>query len=255
MFNRIIKAALKLKNILLLGFIAIISIITGYYLPFMLIGLAGYVYFIMQTMKDADFQNDYVHDQAIDEIRKLSSSCDASFNKLKKEVDRKLFLVLKTVISEKDQLMQLFMKEKEDLIKQKVMFQGLNLILTYFKTVSEYKEKLDSSSSTNMTKIRERIKVNTKSLNILDDKEAIQDLKKALDIDMKLLQRLEEEKLDVEKLAAKMIYMESLLKTLKHQLNSDENSEELMKDIQKVTDEVYVLDSVLEEKRNERQRL
>jgi hypothetical protein len=135
------------------------------------------------------------------------------------------------------------------------MFQGLNLILTYFKTVTEYKDKLTSSSSINMTKIRDRIKVNTKSLNILDDKEAIQDLKKALDIDMKLLQRLEEEKLDVEKLAAKMIYMESLLKTLKHQLNSDENSEELMKDIQKVTDEVSVLDSVLEEKRNERQRL
>jgi hypothetical protein len=146
------------------------------------------------------------------------------------------------------------MRDKDDLIRQKVISQGLTLTKTYMKTVLEYNDKLNSTSGVNISKIWDRIKINTKSLDIIQDPQAVEDLKKALEVDKKLLERLEEDKSDVEKLAAKMVYMESLLKTLKHQLGSDENSEELIRDIEKVTDEASVLDSVLEENREKKQQ-
>jgi len=53
--KKYLKAASETRNVILLIAIAIISVITQF-LPFAFIGLAGYIYFILQTFKSEAFQ-------------------------------------------------------------------------------------------------------------------------------------------------------------------------------------------------------
>ncbi|NLD50923.1 MAG: hypothetical protein GX660_27590, partial [Clostridiaceae bacterium] len=56
--KKLLKAAFKMKNFVLLSFILIVFYVTNYNLPFILIGAAGYIYFVMQTLKDEGFHKE-----------------------------------------------------------------------------------------------------------------------------------------------------------------------------------------------------
>lgn len=252
--KKILKAAFKIKNSLLLFAVLLVSYLTGY-LPFTFIGLAGYVYFVLQTLKDEESENEYSESENIDGIRKLSLDCNDLYNRVRKTVDRQALIKIREILQEKDELMNLFYQDKEDFLKQKVVEQALNLVIAYIRLISDFNLRIRDFDAVDINKVKDRINNSERKLLALKDQEAISDLKSAIEMDRELIDKIGNERIQLQRISAKLDYIESAVRTLKHQIITSEDTDKTVAEIQNVINEAAALDNVLDQSRNERLRL
>lgn len=246
-FKMFFKAATKLKNMALLALVICISMGTGY-LPFFLVGVAGYIYFVMQTVKDEDFLEEFNLEQKVEGIQNLSAQCDRLYTHLVRSVGAKG--KIKSVYSEKKALMCYYSQVKNDPLKQKIVEQALNLVIVYFKLMNNYNIRAKQVYTANVNKVEERLKNNRRKKDFLKNPKAIANIEKAIELDERLIQKINNEKNELEMVNSKMDYIESAIVTFKHQIISNTESDPVLSDIDTVVNEAIALDDVLSNRNN-----
>lgn len=251
-FRKVFKAAFTIKNFVLLSAVILVSYLTEY-LPFFLIGMAGYIYFVLQTMQSDKFKSEYMHEEALDELGRLSRECNSLYNRLSREFDRNTRGRLKDILQEKDELMTFFLAYKDDTIRQKIAEQALNLVIAYIKLMYSFNIRQRELGTLDTNEIAARIDRNTRKLGFLKDIRAVDELAKAIEMDEALLQRMVQEKKELERVYARLEYIESAINTFKHRIISQDESDPEVAEIETVLNEASALDSALGS--NERSRI
>lgn len=252
--KRILKAVSKIRNIALLAGVVIVTYITGY-LPFALVGMAAYLFFILQTLNDKALDRSDQEMETIDSLLDLDSQCSDLYEDACKVLDKQALKKVDTVLQEKNELMGLFQNDQDDYVKQKVTEQVLKLSMAYMNLISEYVQRRDDLATYNMDEITEGINVKGRKLKSLRDAQAIDDMKNAIEMDQKILGRIDLEKRELEKMGARLTYIESTMKTFNHQIKLSENTDEISTEAENIINEASALDSALNSSRKDKLKL
>lgn len=252
-FNRILKAAFKIKNAALLSFVLIFSYLV-FYPPFLMIGLAGYIFFVIQTLRSDDFRKEVSTEETIERIRSLNAECTKLYLASRRRVIRSVDSRIRLMMAEKEDLMKEFAENTRDVIKQKIVEQALNLIKAYIKLMVNFTVRGNELIDIDVNKIKDRINANTRKMGFMRDPNAIADMQKAIDMDQKMLERIETEKYELERVSAKLDYMESTIRMFKHRLLTSESDDGAFSEIESIVNEATALDNVLNENRKSRFR-
>lgn len=251
-FGKIVSAAFKIRNFALLAGVLIVFFATGFNLPFLFIGLAGYLYFVLQTLRSEDFQKEYAEFEKLDDIQKLSWECRELYRKIFSKVDKNVRNKISAILKEKDELMSFFSANSDDPLKQKIIEQALKLVMAYINLIFNYSIRWKELSAINSKALAERINNNNRKLGFLKSYDAVLELTKAIEMDEKLMQRISEEREELERTSAKLDYIESTISAFKHRIISKESLDPTVEDIESVLNEAAALDNVLSSKRKDR---
>jgi len=96
--------------------------------------------------------------------------------------------------------------------------QALNLVIVYFKLMLNYSIRIKEVNSANVQKIVERINANKRKLQLLTNPKAVEDLERAVELDEKIIERINNEKIELETISSKLDYIESAILMFKHQI-------------------------------------
>ena len=162
-FKIILKAALKSKNLALFAMIAGIFIITRYSLPFLFIGMAGYVYFIMQTMKDEKFLKEFDKEQQIEGIHNLNEKCNGLYLSILRKLPPGMRERARNIYNEKEVLVSYFSRDDSNPLRQKIAQHAINLVMAYYRLVYHFALRSKQLNSINVNKILTRINNNKKN--------------------------------------------------------------------------------------------
>ncbi|NTV91052.1 MAG: hypothetical protein HGA22_11950, partial [Clostridiales bacterium] len=175
-----LKAAFKTRNFALMAGVVIAILILSsqhvgaqFLVPLGLVGLAGYIYFIIQTIGSEGFKNELKLGETMAEIEKLSYDCDDIYREINKKINKDLRNKAITIIKKKDELMKYFKDNSEDPIKQRIIEQAFKLVAAYLKLVYHYSVRSDEISSVRVNELVARINLNNRKLGSLKSYEAV----------------------------------------------------------------------------------
>ncbi len=249
--KKILKAAFRIRNLAILAGVVIVSYLTEF-VPFMFIGAAGYLYFVLQTLKDGAFIKEYSEDEKIDNIRDLNIKCNNLLQQSRKEIDREFNGNIRNIMKDKDEIMALFSGDEEDYVKQKVVEQAVNLVIAYISLLVDYCRRRRRVAAFDTNEIVFRINSNERKLQYLKDSQASGDIRQAVEMDKKILENIDQEKRELERAGARLTFIESTLKSFKQQTIASDNTDEITHEIENIINESTALDNVLNSDKDDR---
>jgi len=214
-----------------------------------------YVAFVIQSLTSSKFYEDFKKKQKIRQIQDLNYACWKLAHDAKRTVSSTYLKKLRKVIDDKDSIMNSFFKGEHGYLKEKIVEQTLNLVLAYVRLAVNFCVRSKEIGTTDIGVIVDRINVNTRKLNFTKDPDTADDIRKLVEMDEKTLNRMKEEKNNLERISAKLDYMESTVNMFKHQIISNIESEEMLEKLETAVNEAAALDNVLEDRRRNRMRI
>jgi hypothetical protein len=253
MFGKLMKACFKMRNFALLSVIVLISYITGY-IPFILIGAAGFVYFVMQTMRSTSFQKEWLQQETWNRLFGMSAECEALFRKARKSVGREAKKKMSGVLADKKELMQFFHTKSGDPVREKMVEQALNLVAAYMRLMERFETRRRELDMAGVNEIKARLERNYKKLGELSDYDAVLELNKAIEMDERVLEGIRDEKSENERIGSRLDYIESTVDMFKQRIITDENTQGVMTDIESAVNEAEALETVLNNRGREKMK-
>lgn len=214
-----------------------------------------YVISVVQSLMSRKFHEKYNRRQKIKHIRDLDYKCIKLASDAKKSINPTYAQKLKKVMNDKNDIINSFFRGQDNYLKEKIVEQTLNLVLAYIKLLTNYCMRNRELSSIDVGDIANRINMNMRKLNFTKDPIAANDIKKVIEMDEKIISRLKEEKKELERIGAKLDYMESTVNMFKHQILSNIETEEMLEKLETVVNEASALDIVLDERRKNKAKL
>ena len=145
--------------------------------------------------------------------------------------------------------------DERSYLKEKIVEKSLNLVISYIKLMTNYSIRIKELSELNTNDLMNKINANRRKLSFLKDERMIEDIKSIIQMDENNIQRIKEEKNELERINARLDYIESMLGMFKHQIISSIESEEMVEKLETAVNEATALDSVLQERRRNQIRL
>ena len=261
----ILSAVFKLRNIgilaVLLGISSLIGNPTAFpllfqFAPLQYMGsfayaasIVIYLAFVAGTLSSKEFHEQFNRRQKIRHIQDLNYMCLRLASEAKKYTNNTYMQKLKRVMEDKDDIVNSFFRGERSYLKEKIVEQTLNLVVSYIKLLTNYCIRSKELSTMDIGEITNRINLNLRKLNFTSDLNAAEDIKQVMEMDEKLINRLKDEKKELERICNKLDYMETTVNMFKHQVISSIESEEMLEKLETAVNEASALDSVLEERR------
>ncbi|MCX7922768.1 MAG: hypothetical protein N3B21_12280 [Clostridia bacterium] len=214
-----------------------------------------YMALVIQSLTSKEFHESFNHKQKVKQIRELNNSCLRLALEAKKNTNPTYYKKLRKVMDDKNEIVNSFLRGERSYLKEKIVEQTLNLVVSYTKLLNNFCIRSKELSAVDVTDVANRINSNLRKLSFVNDPHAAEDLKGIIAIDEKVIDRLKEEKKDLERISAKLDYMESMVNMFKHQIISSVESEEMIEKLETAVNEAVALDSVLDERRKNRIRM
>lgn len=214
-----------------------------------------YAAFVVQSLTSPKFYEDFKKRQKIREIQDLNNTCWKLARDAKRIVNATYLKKLRKVMDDKDSIMNSFFKGEHGYLKEKIVEQTLNLVLAYIRLLVNYCVRSREIGTTDIGVIVDRINMNNRKLSFTKDPGMADDIRKLVEMDEKMLNRMKEEKNSLERISAKLDYMESTVNMFKHQIISNIESEEMLEKLETAVNEAAALDSVLEDRRINRMKI
>jgi len=214
-----------------------------------------YMAFVVQSVTSKEFHEKYNRKQKIRRIQDLNYMCLKLYAEAKKHTNTTYMQKLKKVMDDKNHIVNSFFRGEKSYLKERIVEQTLNLVVSYIRLLTNFCIRSRELSEVDMGEITNRINTNLRKINFINDPNILDDLKKVIEMDEKLIKRLKEEKKELERISAKLDYMESTVHMFKHQTISSLESEEMLEKLETAVNEAAALDSVLEERRRNKLRL
>ncbi len=266
----ILKAVFKLRNIgfllLLLAAAAILSdpsalTVLGNGIPVVPdivafpAAFAVYAAFVIQTLNSKNFHEDFNKKEKVRHIQDLNYSSLKLSNEAKRNTNSTYLQKLKKVMEDKNDIVESYFRGERGFLKERITEQTLNLVVSYLKLLNNFCIRSRELSSVDVSAVANRINTNTRKLGFTKDIHMLDDISKIIEMDEKLINRLKDEKKELERISAKLDYMESTVNMFKHQALSSVESEEMLEKLETAVNEAEALDNVLEDRRKNKQRL
>jgi hypothetical protein len=217
-----------------------------------LISIGIYIVLVLQTLLSKEFHEKFNRKQKIRLIQDLNFACLRLANEAKKHTNAAYYQKLKKVMDDKGEIVNSYFKGEKGFLKEKIVEQTLNLVVSYIKLLDNFCIRSRELSEVDVGTIANRITANRRKLGFTSDLHAADDIKKVVELDERLIERLKEEKRDLERISAKLDYMESTVNMFKHQIMSSIESEDMLEKLETAVNEATALDSVLHERRKNR---
>lgn len=256
-FRLLLSAMFRFRNIvLLLAAIAIAAAAVGS-LPavkafaYPAVGLV-YLFTVFQSLSSNKFIDNFNRKQKIRKIQDLNYSCLKLSQEAKKHTNTQYAQKLRKIMDDKDDIVNSFFRGEHSYLKEKIVEQTLNLVASYIRLLTNFCIRSRELSGFDVGELTDRINQNMRRLSFAKDSIAADDLRKVIEMDEKVINRLKEERQDLERISAKLDYMQSTVNMFKHQIISSIESEEMLETLETAVNEAAALDSVLEERRRSR---
>lgn len=217
-------------------------------------GIAIYLVFAVQSFLNKDFQDRFLRREKIKQIKELNRTCYRLANEARKYTNSTYSQKLRKLVSDREDIVESFFRGEHSFLKERIVEQSLNLVVAYLKLLTNFCIRSRELSEVNLGSITERINVNLRKLSFTKDVYAAEDIKKVIEMDEKIIDRLKDEKKELERISSKLDYMESTVSMFKHQIISSIESEEMLEKLGTEVNEAIALDNVLEERRKNKKR-
>lgn len=209
----------------------------------------------LRALGGGNFQAELAREEKLDDIRKLGRECGELYRGMAGKLDRSLRSKATGIIKQKDELMRYFDRYSGDPLKQKIIEQALNLVAAYLNLLYTYSVRVGELSTEALNELRRRINYNNRRIGALKSYEAVLELTKTVEMDEKLLRKMEKEKVELESTNVRLDYIESTIRSFKNRITSPESMDPASEEIEDAINEAAALDSVLSERSKNRMRL
>lgn len=261
----ILKALFKFRNIgvllLLLGVSAgITGNMFGYNIPEIIdmavfpASAGVYAVLVMQTLLSKKFHEDFNKSEKVRSIQDLNYACLKLSNEVKRNTNSTYLQKMKKVMEDKNDIVESYFRGERSFLKEKITEQTLNLVYSYLKLLNNFCIRSRELSVVDVGAVANRINTNTRKMGFTKDINMVDELQKTIDMDEKLINRLKDEKKELERIGAKLDYMETTVNLFKHQAISSAESEEMLEKLETAVNEAEALDNVLEDRRKSKVR-
>ena len=207
---------------------------------------------VLRTLGNGDFQAELAREEKLDGIQRLSRECGELYRNVAGKLDRSLRSKAAGILRQKNELMKYFDKYSGDPLKQRIIEQALNLVAAYLNLSYTYSARIGELSSEALNELTRRINYNNRKIGSLKSYEAVLELTKTVEMDEKLLQRMKEDRSELEKTNVRLDYIESTIRGFKHRIMSSDIMDPASEEIENVINEATALDNVLSERNRNR---
>lgn len=214
-------------------------------------GVVALIYAVLvgMTMYSKDFNDKLIQKQKKKDIRKLNISIMRAANESKRRLGAAYVKRLKRVLIDKNDILDSYYKNEDNIIKERIVEKTLNLILNYIKLLNNFCIRSRELENIDVGKITEKININSRKLEFIQDYTAQEDLRKMVEIDRNLISQIKDERIELNRISTKLEYMESTVSMFKRQVLSNIESEDMLESIESAVNEAEALDKVLLERR------
>lgn len=249
-FKLLISALTNYRN---LGILIVLSILSSTlhgnmsYIAF-LVSIAVYLGFSLQSFTSKKFQENFIHESKKKNIKNLNEMCIKLAAETKRYTNAAYYKKLCSIMEDKSEIVQAYYKDEFNYLKERITEQTLNLVITYIKLLKNFCKRCRDLNLTDVNPIIERINQNKRKLNFINDQKIYEDLKRTIEMDEKILDRLKEEKQELERIDTKLDYITSTVSMFKHQIGLSMESEEMLEKIENALNEATALENVLDQR-------
>ncbi len=256
------KAAFKFRNVLILAAGAFLAAGASAYapditwLPWVVgaAGVASYTAGVVVTLQSRDFIRELELSEKLEGICRLNQECNDMYRRISGSLGKNLRSRVTRVMRQKEELLRCFDRYNDDPVKQRVIEQALKLVIAYISLAGNCSDRIRELSPQYMNELVTRINTNNRRLGSLKNYQAVLELTRTIEMDEKLLQRLREERSQLEMVGVKLDQIESNIVAFKHRILSKEMSDPVTEEIENAINEASALDNALNEQRRFRQR-
>jgi hypothetical protein len=216
--------------------------------------IAVYLAFVLQSFFSKDFQDGFLRRDKIKQIKELNRMCFYLANEAKRYTNSTYSQKLRKIVSDREDIVESFFRGEHSYLKERIVEQSLTLVVAYLKLLINFCIRSRELSEMSLGNITERINVNLRKLNFTKDSHAAEDIRNVINMDEKIIERMKDEKKELERISAKLDFMESTVNMFKHQTISSIESEDLLEKLGTAVNEAIALDNVLDERRKGRMK-
>ncbi len=217
-------------------------------------GVVLYLALVMQSIFSEKYKEEYRRKEKRKQINDLNKECtrlstrirDVSPTPIQRQKIRKI------IQDKNDILNSLKRGEEYSYLKEKLVEQSLNLVVSYIKLLTNYSIRIKEISEINISDIVNKINANRRKVEFMKDVRLADDVKGVIEMDEKIIERVKDEKNELERIHARLDYIESMIGAFKHQIISSVETEEMVEKLETAVNEAVALDNVLQERRRNR---
>ena len=217
-------------------------------------GVVLYLALVMQSIFSDKYKKEYKRKEKKKQIHDLNKECMRLSTKIRDvsptPVQRQK--VRKIIQDKNDILNSLKRGEEYSYLKEKLVEQSLNLVVSYIKLLTNYSIRMKEISEVNVSDLVNKINANRRKVEFMKDVRLADDVKGVIEMDEKVIERIKEEKNELERIHARLDYIESMISAFKHQIISSIETEEMVEKLETAVNEAVALDNVLQERRRNR---
>lgn len=219
-------------------------------------GFVVYLAMVIQSVFSRDYIEEVKRKEKKKEINELNRQCNKLSMQMKNFASPIQRQKLRKIMQDKNDIFNSLKRGDEySYLKEKIVDQSLKLVVSYIKLMTNYSLRSKELSEINISDLMNKINANRRKLNFMKDDRMAEDVKSIIEMDEKAIIRVKDEKNELERINARLDYIESMLNMFKHQIISSIESEEMVEKLETAVNEATALDSVLQERRRNQIRL
>ena len=173
------------------------------------VSLAIYGGFVAQSLLSRAFKEDYDNREMINDIKRTYEDCRQSSKVLKRKLEPTAQQRLDNMMRESEEILQSFLNGDKNYLKVRAVQQSQKLTSAYIKLADMFRVRALASSKDRISVLAKRINTNTSNLNNVRDSGIASELQRVIDADERMIESLKNEKLELDKIDARLQYMES----------------------------------------------
>ncbi len=208
-----------------------------------------YAALVVMSLSSKKFHDNVLKSEKEKNIQELDKKCSSLSYEAKKCLSAAYYPRLRKVMDDKKDIVDSFIKGERGYLKERIVEQTLNLVISYLKLLANFSKRSKELTNMDVTVLAKRVTENNFKLRSNIDPRAAEDIKRAIEMDEKVMVRIKEEKQELERISAKLNYMESMVNMFKQQIISSIESEDMLNKLESAVNEATALDNVLDERR------
>ncbi len=219
-------------------------------------GVVVYLAMVMQSMFSNSYKEEVKRKEKKKEINNLNRQCNRLSVQARNVGNPVQKQKLRKIMQDKNDIFNSQKRGDEySYLKEKIVEQSLKLVISYTKLITNYSIRSKELSEINISDLMNKINANRRKISFMKDDRMLDDIKNIIEMDEKAIERVKEERNELERIHARLDYIESMLNMFKHQIISSIESEEMVEKLETAVNEATALDSVLQERRRNQIRL
>ncbi|EPR14417.1 hypothetical protein [Ruminiclostridium papyrosolvens] len=219
-------------------------------------GVVVYLAMVIQSMFSNNYKEEVKRKEKKKEINDLNRQCNRLSSQARNLGNPIQKQKLRKIMQDKNDIFNSQKRGDEySYLKEKIVEQSLKLVISYTKLMTNYSIRSKEISEINISDLMNKINANRRKISFMKDDRMLDDIKNIIEMDEKAIERVKEERNELERIHARLDYIESMLNMFKHQIISSIESEEMVEKLETAVNEATALDSVLQERRRNQIRL